>query len=593
MGRLKSLWDILHKFRYILTPSHKRWAVVVIVLTVIGAFFEMLGVTVIIPLVQVMIDPEQLRGNLFLQPAIKIFRIESDGTLIWFVGICVISVYLIKNAFLLFLSYVRIKFACKVRRELSTEMMRSYMGRGYLFFVDTSTGELLRGMGEGILNTYQAIFQMFKLLAEVLTIMAICIYIVGSDLTMAVCVILLAGICLLMVILGFQKWAKRSGEIYYKYNAHVNAVLMQIFQGIKEVLVMHRQKYFVDEYEKNYSKQQKGTIGQTISTEAPAYIIEAVCVAGLIIAVCIKALNTENSADFVPQLASFAVAAFRILPSLGRISANFNTFMYSVPGVNDTYENFKEARRKKSDLSEEEDERAKESIKWQFHDRISVEHVLWKYPRMEKEVLHDCNLEIRKGQSVAFVGRSGAGKSTLADIILGLLTPQGGTVKIDGENVRDLLKSENHMIGFVPQSANLLDDTVRRNVAFGIRDEEIDDAKVWRALEQAQIKEIVEESPQGLDTVIGERGMRFSGGQRQRFAIARALYCDPDILIFDEATSALDTETETAVMESLESLQGHKTLIIIAHRLTTIRNCDVIYEIVDGKAVKREYEELV
>lgn len=597
MNRLKSVQDIWKKYGFILTTSQKRWGFVILILTLFGAVCETLGVSIILPLVQVMIAPQQLRDNTIAAPVIEYLHLVSDAELIWAIGVSVIGVYLIKNLFLFFLSYVRVKYACKVQRELSVEMIDSYMKRGYVFFLNTSTGELMRGVSSGINNTYTALYQMFKLLAEMLTVVCICIYIMSTDIVMAVAVIALALICLLIVVLGCQRWVKKCGEITYKYSALVNTTLLQAFQGIKEILVMRRQKYFIVSYKNNYMKQQKGTIGQTVASESPAYLIEAVCVSGLIIAVCFKAIDADNAATLVPQLASFAVAAFRILPSLGRISSSFNQFMFCVPGINDTYNNFKEVRSGQSEANTLKAERLSDDNSdfcniVKFQDKLSIENITWKYPNTDNNVLENVCMEIDKGQSIAFVGKSGAGKTTLADIVLGLLIPQQGTIKIDGIDITDISEGRSHLIGFVPQNVNLLDDTVRRNVAFGIEDAKIDDKLIWRALERAQLKDIIEKSAHGLDTEIGERGLRFSGGQRQRFAIARALYTDPDILILDEATSALDTETETAVMESINALQGHKTLIIIAHRLTTIRNCDKIYEIVDGKAVERKYEEL-
>lgn len=592
MNRLKSVKDVWNKYNFILTTSLKRWGVVVVLLTILGAIFETMGVTIILPLVQVMIAPEELRKNVIVEPIISYLGLDSDTALIWAIGIAVIFIYLLKNLFLLMLSWVRVKYSCKVQRELSIEMMDAYMKRGYIFFLNVSTGELLRGMQGSIVNTYNALYHCFRLFAEVLTITFICLYIMVSDIIMAMCVCVLAFLCLLIIIFGFQKWIRKCGEINYVYSALVNKTLLHTFQSIKEVLVMQRQKYFINSYRKEYIEQQKGIIGQTVGTESPAYLIEGVCVAGLIIAVCVKAINTENASTLVPQLAAFAVAAFRILPSLGRISSYFNQFMFCIPGINETYENFREVRESDSNLiSKLNDKKRIEKING-FEKKVTIEEITWKYPNAEETVLEGISMEIKKGQSIAFVGKSGAGKTTLADIILGLLPPQKGRVLIDGVDIKDIPKERSKIVGFVPQNVNLLDDTVRRNVAFGIEDSEIDDDMVWAALEQAQLKDTIENSPNGLGTKIGERGIRFSGGQRQRFAIARALYCNPDILILDEATSALDTETETAVMESIEALQGHKTLIIIAHRLTTIRNCDVIYEIEDGKAVLRNYEDL-
>lgn len=594
MQKFKNLSDYMKKILFILTPQQRKWGSVLMILTLFGAAVETLGVSAILPLVQVMIDPSVLRQYDIVNDVLNYISFNSDIELIWLVCFFVIAVYIFKNIYLFFLSYVRVKYSCKVQRELSVEMMESYMKRGYIFFLNAGTSELLRGMNDNIANVYQVLYQVLKIVAEILTLICICIYIMTTDLMMALVVSILAAFCLLAVVFGFRKWTRISGEINYIYVAAINKTLLQAFGGIKEVLVMHRQKYFVNTYEKQYIKRQKGIIGQALAAETPSYIIEGVCVTGLILAVCIRTVSAEDAASLVPQLGAFAVAAFRILPSLGRITNSFNMIVFSVPGLSDTYDNFIKARGYNDEDDENpiiKDRHVTQDI--EFTDKLSIQNIVWHYPNSDTNVLQNVSIDINKGQSIAFVGASGAGKTTLGDIILGLFAPQKGNVLIDGVNIQDIPECWSRIIGFVPQSAFLMDDSIRNNVAFGIPVEEIDDEMVWKALEQAQLKSFVDGLEKGLDTLIGERGVRFSGGQRQRVAIARALYCNPDILILDEATSALDTETETAVMDSIEALQGHKTLIIIAHRLTTIRNCDVIYRIENGTAQKCSYEELV
>lgn len=586
--------EIYKKYMYILTATQKRWGAVLFVLTLGGAIFETLGVSVILPLVQVMINPNQIYQNIYISKILKYLNITSEKGLVWLIGSAVIIVYIVKNVYLFLLSYIRAKYACKVQRELTVEMMQNYMKRGYLFFLNTTTGELLRGMQGSIGSVYEGLYQTYKLLAETFTVGCIIIYVMISDWMMAICVVILAGACLLFVVLGFRKWTQSAGQITYKYDALINKTLLQAFQGIKEVLVMGRQKYFVETYRNLYIKRQKGTIGKTISMESPAYLIEGMCVLGLIIMVCFKAIGTTDTTNLVPQLAAFAVAAFRILPSLGRISSCCNTLITCIPGINETYQNFS-AVRKEPNMPEYID--VKESVVLDEHEKkdwnsVLIRNISWSYPETDRIILDNVSLTIRKGTSIGFVGPSGAGKTTLADIILGLFNPVTGTIFLDQTDIQDLKSIWGNLISFVPQNVYLLNDSIRSNVAFGIPEMEIDDDKVWKALEQAQLKDFVENLPGGMETEIGESGTRLSGGQRQRIAIARALYRDPDILVLDEATSALDTETETAVMEAIDLLHGHKTLIIIAHRLTTIRNCDEIYRIDNGKATPCRYEEL-
>ena len=595
---IKGLKDIFNKYRFILTTSQKKWGVVLFFLTIIGAILETMGVSVILPLVQVMIAPDQLMRYDIIKKFMVQFSVNSTKTLVWLIGVGVIGVYIIKNIYLFFLSYIRIKYACKVQRELSVEMMQNYMKRGYSFFSNITVGELLRGMSGSVANVYEALYQVFKLLAELFTAFCIIIYVMLSDWMMALCVVALALLCLLLVATGFKRWTQRSGEIVFEYDGKINKTLLQAFQGIKEVLVMRRQQYFVKTYQDEYIYKQKGTIGKTVAMESPAYIIEGMCVTGLIVMVCIKAITTGDTTVLVPQLAAFAVAAFRILPSLGRISSCYNTFVSYIPGINETYQNFRAARAcdssQKLALNDKIDRNIKQTTgekrNWK---QLNINNVSWTYPGTDKTILDDISLHIKKGSSIAFVGPSGAGKTTFADMILGLYKPQTGNIMLDSEDITKLDREWGNIISFVPQNVYLLNDSIRNNVAFGIPEKEIEDTKVDRALEQAQLKDFVSTLPNGISTEIGESGMRLSGGQRQRIAIARALYNDPDILVLDEATSALDTETETAVMEAIDSLHGHKTLIIIAHRLTTIRNCDEIYRIEGGKATRCSYRELI
>lgn len=582
MRSLQSIRDVWKKYNFILTSSQKRWGIVVALMTFIGAILETLGVTIVLPLVQVIMNPETLLENSAAAYVVNMLHLQTRTQLVMAVGIGVIIVYLLKNGFLLFLSYIRAKYACKVQRELSIEMMKSYLSRGYSFFLNSNTSNLLRGMTTSIDSTYTALYQIFKILSEVFAVACICFYILIVDAMMALSIIALTFVCLLCVAFGFRKWMKNCGLEEYKLNAELSKVLLQAFQGVKEVLVMHKQKYFINEYEKKYIERQYPVIGKTVAAESPAYLIEAVCVMGLVLAVCFKALGAQDTTILVSQLASFAVGAFRILPSLGRISSSFNQVVFSLPNLEDAYQNF-QAARKKSAESHSIELPADTEIR--LMQQIEIRDVVWQYEGTEKKVLKGVNLIIKKGQSVAFIGQSGAGKTTLADIILGLLYPQQGKVLLDGEHdIHQIPTQWSKLIAFVPQTVYLMDDTIRNNVAFGVDEKEIIDEQIWSVLEQAQLKDFVEELPDGLDTLIGERGVRFSGGQRQRIAIARALYTNPDILILDEATSALDNETETAVMEAIERLQGHKTLIIIAHRLTTVKKCDMIYEIKNGVA---------
>lgn len=594
MKALKKLKDIWNKFMFILTPRQKNLGVVILVMTLIGALAETLGVSIIIPFVQAMTNPDELLENRWIRPLVELFHIDGGAQIVIFIGCIIALVYILKNMYLTLLSYCRVRYSTKVQRELSVLMMRSYMKRGYLFFSQINTSDLLRGINDDVIAVYQIMYNAFRVIAELFTTIAIVVFITKTDSGMALCVIVLAVVCFLMVVLGFRKPMRRLGREYRESVGEVRRHSLQAFQGIKEVLVMHRQKPFIERYERAFERQQKAAIGQAVGAESPAYVIEAVCVTGLILAVSFRGYDGMDMTGYLPKLASFAMGAFRILPSLGRITSSFNQIVYYAPSLDKTYENIREVR-----MIEESGEAGSDRLPVEQSNHagasgahsgetkyLEVKDVHWQYPAADREVLSGIDLTIQKGTSVAFIGQSGAGKTTLADIILGLYRPQQGRVFYQGIDIRTMEDTWGQYIGYIPQSVYLTDETIRNNVAFGV--EKPEDDRIWRALEEAQLKEFVQSLPDKLDTVVGDRGIRFSGGQKQRVAIARALYHDPEILILDEATSALDNETETAVMEAIDSLQGNKTLIIVAHRLTTIRNCDVVYEIVNGKAVERD-----
>lgn len=586
---MNKIRNILEHLFIILNKQQKLYGVLVLIASLIGAVLETLGVSVIAPVILVLLNPEELMEQELVASICNLVGIESSRQFSILLICIVIILYLLKNAYFIFFSWLKSKYACKIQRELSVNMMKSYMERGYQYFTKHNTGELLNGVTEDTGSVYLIISNGFKIIVDILTTLLICVFMVAQSVSLAICVIILAGICLILILKVFRKAMLRSGDLYRKFNAILHQTLMHSFHGIKDVLILDKKDFFVKEYNDNYIHRQNENVKRTVANESPAYIIEGLCVSGMLLAVVIEFAFIENPLTLVTALASFAVGAFRILPCLGRISAAMNAMMYSLEGLEAVHRNMVEARNYDKMLK---DETLIEEKRPTFEHEIRISDLDFYYENSEDKVLSGVELTINKGQSVAFIGASGAGKTTLADIVLGLLRPQKGKILIDGQDVYSFGKGWNKLIGYVPQSVYLIDDTIRSNVAFGEKKEDIDDARIWAALEQAQLAEFVKGLENGIDTLVGERGVRFSGGQRQRMAIARALYFAPQILVLDEATSALDGETEKAVMESIEALQGKITMIIVAHRLSTIRNCDVIYEINKGKAVIKDRKEL-
>ncbi len=601
MEIIKQIKDVVSKFYYIFTPKQRKGSYGLLFLLLLGSVFEMLGVSAIIPLVQVILMPDNLLQDDRVAWLWNLLHVSSARQLVLWVSAGTILVYVLKNLYMSFLSYYKNKFYRRVEKETSLRLMNSYLNREYTFHINTNSTILLRSIIYDINGVSAALMSVFTVIMECMSVVLIITVLIWTDWLTAMVLAVSALVALGIIVKIFYKKMQVEGQSAIKYSHLCLQTVNEAFNGIKDVMVTRRQSFFADNYNVAVTEKNKSNAVKNFASECPAYVIEAVCITTFILMLCVKSLAGQNGSEFISQAAAFAVAAFRILPSVGKVTNNYNVIVFYQAVLNDVYKNISEVNqfdREIQTFSEigsgdgtiriQENEHAEKESKMKadkFKDSITLENVSWKYPNAEHKVIDNLNMSIHKGEAVGFIGASGAGKTTLADMILGLLPAQSGRICMDGTDIKLIPDLWSKTIGYVPQSVYLTDDTIRSNVAFGIKREQIDDKAVWEALEQAQLKSFVQSLPKGLDTIVGERGIKFSGGQRQRVAIARALYYDPAILVLDEATSALDNETESAVMEAIESLQGHKTLIIVAHRLTTIQSCNHVYEIVDGKAV--------
>ncbi len=593
---INALGRIILQLRYVMDRDHKKESIFVFLCMVLGSILELLGVSAIYPFLQIMLLPDAIKEKWYVAWLYNLNPNISEKTVLLALGIVIMLIYIIKNVFMIISAYVRTRFASKFQRELSTKMLNAYLKHPYQFFLNINSSEIIRGIDTDIRGVYQILLNFFTLIAESLTIVVLGLFLLITDAMMTIGAMSLAFLCMLAMILGFKDKMKRAGNNARAASKLKSQYGYQTVMGIKEIMVLDRKQNFIDQYNEAARLEEKALVTNGVIEACPDRILEGVCIGGIIGIVCLRIASGIELDTFIPVLGTFAMAAFKILPSISKISSRINAIVYYQLSLNGTYNDLKDANAYEMEIEErtlKADNSGSSEKSVQFARELTIEHVTWKYMSAKENVLEDAKLTIKKGQSVALIGSSGAGKTTLADIIMGLLKPQTGTVYMDGIDIFTIPRQWARIIGYVPQAVFLIDDTVRSNVAFGLKKNEINDGKVWEALRQAQLKEFVEELPFGLDTIVGERGVKFSGGQRQRIAIARALYENPDILVLDEATSALDSETETAVMESIDALQGSKTLIIVAHRLTTIRNCDVIYEIKDGVAVRREKEEVL
>lgn len=594
MKDIKTLIDIVAKLKRILTTKQKKKFTLLFFVIFIGSILELLGISSVIPFIQVLIAPDNITEKWYGKIIVNLFSVHNEMELIIIIGIFIMGIYIIKNLYLLLDNYIQISFRFGIMKELSVSLLTSYLRRPYTYFLNINSAEILRGITDDVYGVFCIIENMTRFLTDFITAVIIGIFIIVTDPFLAIGVLILSAVCFISISVGFKSKMNQMGEILRDAAKLKNQYAYQAIIGVKEIFVLQRRENFIKKYDEAYEGTRKAEINKNFAVACPDKIIEAVCVSGIITLICVQVGYGQDMASAVPQLAAFVVAAFKILPSISRMIGNINSIVYYRSSLESTYKNVVESQqyKEKEEKYIAENTNKVDNGKKKFVDAVKIKSVYWKYQESQEYVLDDLSMIIRKGEAIGLIGSSGSGKTTLADIILGLLQPKSGRVLVDDTDIFAIPLIWSRMIGYVPQSVFLLDDSIRNNIIFGIEDEKINDSNIWRAIEQAQLKTFVERLPNGLDTIVGERGIKFSGGQRQRIAIARALYFNPDILVMDEATAALDNETEKAVMESINALQGQKTLIIIAHRLTTVKNCDKIYEIKDGKAVLCDFKKV-
>lgn len=583
MNNIRGILDILIKLNYILNSKQKRKSVAALIATICNSIFELLGVSIVVPFLYCMVAPEKIYDNRYISVLISFLHISSEKQLLLLMGSLIIIIYIIKNIFMIFAAYVQNMYSAQIQSQLSIRMLNEYMQRDYSYFRKTNSAQILRAVQRDTAGIYAIIGALFSVVTYVMTVILIVIYLVKMDIVMSIGVMTLAIATLLLIVIAFKKKMKIMGVELRNANLTAQQYAYEAISGIKEITVSHKREYFISKYKMSVNKRQKAVFEQAFTAACPYRVIEGICVSGFVGIVCVRIMGGFSIAEFIPNLAAFALGAFKILPAVSAIASDINTIVFNKPALDATYMEIKTTANYKMSVNKYNlENRSNELIT--FRDKIEVIDVSWRYEDGIDYVLKGVNINIKRGEAVAFIGPSGAGKSTMADILLGLFKPQEGKILVDGNDIFAYPDQWSKIVGYVPQNVFLLDSTIRENIAFGVSDKEIDDELIWELLEQVQLRGFVEKLPNKLETIVGERGVKFSGGQRQRLAIARSLYHNPELLILDEATSALDVETEQAVMEAIESLYGVKTLIIIAHRLSTIQRCDKTYEINEKKA---------
>ncbi len=581
---------VTKKFASVLSKHQKLRIFQLAALMIFGGILEMCSVSLIVPFMNAVMSPEETMSKWYVKAVCDLFDLHSPRTFLVIVAFAFAFIYIFKNVYLLLEYNVQYRFVYGNMFAMQRRLLDNFVHRPYEHFLNVSSAEVIRiiandtAVAFGLLTTLLTAFT--ELVVAAMLIVAI--FVITPVITAC-----LAGI--LIVLLAVINWfikpiMRKAGLATQNSSAGMNKWLLQAIGGIKELKIMNKEKFFQEQYDEHGYKYVDSIRKNGVYGIIPRFFIEAICMSSLFLIVAFAIYKGAELESLVPMLSAVAVAAMRLLPSANRISSALASISYSEPMLDKMIENLKmvsgesEVSLAASDLVNEEVDDSYEELS--FEREIKLDSITYKYPQGEKNILTDASMVIKKGEAVGVVGSTGSGKTTAIDVLLGMLEPLSGAVTVDGEDIKDNMRAWHDMIGYIPQSIFMLDDTIKGNVCFGIDEDDIDEERLWGALREASMEDFVKSLPDGVDTEIGERGVRLSGGQKQRIGIARALYLNPTILVFDEATSALDNETEAAIMESIDKLQGSKTMVIIAHRLTTIENCDHVYRVENEKIVK-------
>ncbi|URR35325.1 ABC transporter ATP-binding protein/permease [Thermosynechococcus sp. HN-54] len=572
-----------------LLDAGDRWQLAGIgVLMLIGSIWEALGVGLVLPFIAIIEKPSRLNDLLFWRHSAVPLTPQEEYQWLLILSISFAVLFICKNLFIAGSNYLQLKFLNEKQRKFSVMLLRSYLFKPYTFHLQNNTAKLIQnanGETTNIFNNY--LLPLLIIISESMIVFAIFTVIILSNPFVSIIVITVLGVLSFLFFRFFREKLKQVGAQRVHYAQKVVQSINQGLGGIKEVKVLGREQVFLDVYEQNLIEDRRANFFLNFINQLPRSYFETLAVIAIILIIILTLIQRGSMTQVLPLISLFAAAAFRLLPSATRLMVSLNSVIFYSASVDIIYDDILEARSLEIHKAEPV------AIK-PFRDRLELIDVHYTYPNAARPALQGVSLTIKQGEMVGFVGSSGAGKTTIVDLILGLLEPSQGDIRVDGESIYQNLPQWQRQIGYIPQTIYLSDDTLRRNIAFGLADEAIDETAVWAAVEAAQLATFVRSLPDGLDTVVGERGVRLSGGQRQRIGIARALYHNPSVLIMDEATAALDNQTEAGVMDAIQALSGEKTIIMIAHRLSTVMECDRLYLMANGQvAAVGNYQELL
>ncbi len=571
---------VTKKLLYILPDRDYIKILILFFLMLIAAGVEVVGIGMIPAFVSIVASPDTVLGFEPIQPILAALDITTSQDLLLWGSVTLVGVFILKSFYLIFFNYVEARYTYNRRYKISHRLMSSYMQAPYTFHLQRNTAELLRNVTQEVtILISKVLVSILTLAREGIMVLAILGFLLVMEPLITLVVITFAGLGSGVFIFATRKKVKAYGEREQEHRRGMIKAVNQGLGGIKDARVLNRENEFIEKFrlEAYYSSRLLTYISYT--KKIPQPVIETTAVIGMMLIAAILVWQGRAMTAIIPIMALFGMAIVRLMPAVRKLTTDYTYLIYNIVSINPIYDDLKELE---SDRKLFIEDRKKGAV-LKLEQSIDAENVHYAYPGSEEQALNGVSFNIPKGKAVAFVGEPGAGKTTVVDLLLGLLKPEEGVINVDGIDIQDNLSAWQKNIGYIPQSIYLADETLRSNIAFGLPEKEIDDKKVLQAIESAQLKKMVDRLPDGLETILGENGTRLSGGQRQRVGIARALYHNPQILVMDEATSALDNVTEQEITRAIEVLKGDRTIIMIAHRLTTVQNCDILYLMKNGK----------
>lgn len=574
---------IWKKLMILLDKKQKRQMALMVPMMLLSAVLEMASLVLVMAVITVIATPDGIENNRIAAAIYDGLGFTSVKTFSVVVMVALIVAYILKNVYLFIQWKVQYAFVYRNQFRTSEKMLRSYLNRDYEYFLFADTAVVQRSITSDVNNMYGLILAILTIVSEAFVSLTLVIYLFVVDPVMCLVIGALLLVTMFVITKILKPVMKKSGQENQDFYSGLFKWISQIVQGVKELKVSCKEKYFVEEYKKCGRGYVNAVEKYSLYNNTPKLLIETICVTGMIGFFVYAVLSGQDVTAKLSVIGGFAYAAIKLMPSANKINNQLNAISYFEPFLMNVSDNLQDY------ISDSKTDITYASVdveKLEIRKGIYLKNIKYKYPETDRYIFDDANMDIPLGSAVGIVGPSGAGKTTAVDILLGLLKLEEGGVYADDVNTKDHYRNWLKNVGYIPQMIYMIDGSIRQNVAFGVPDDEIDEKRVWETLEEAHLADYIRSLPEGLDTQIGERGVRISGGQRQRIGIARALYNDPEVLILDEATSALDNDTEAAIMESVNALHGKKTLIIIAHRLQTIEKCDMVYRVENGKITK-------